>query len=492
MKSQIAYLAAACLGLALAPAGAQEPIAQANDSYFVAARADLARLLAQKQNTGRAKNVILFIVDGMSIPTITASRILEGQLSGRDGESNVLAMERLLPHVALSKTYTHDAQVADSAATATAMVSGVKVRNATLGLDQTAKLRDCASSKGAEVTTIFELAEKAGLSTGIVTTARVTHATPAAAYAKTPGRDWEYDGIIPKDAKASGCRDIADQLVSWPAGNGFEVILGGGRQMFTPKGTLDPQRPAEKGVRSDKRNLIDEWKARYNDAAYVWNKAEFDAIDPKTTGHLLGLFAPGFMQYEVDRAVEGKEPSLAEMTAKAIDVLSTNGNGFVLMVEAGRVDNAHHAGNAYRALTDTIAASQAVEAAMQKVDPDETLIVLTADHSHVMTLGGTARRGNPILGIGGMGADKKPYTTLGYQNGPGSKSNTLRADLTGVDTAAPDFKQQSLVPLKSETHGGDDVAIFAQGPWAHLFDGVLEENVIFHIMAHASGLDGDR
>ena len=191
------------------------------------------------------------------------------------------------------------------------------------------------------------------------------------------------------------------------------------------------------------------------------------------------------MQYETDRAKDkGGEPSLAEMTTKAIDLLSTNQEGYVLMVEAGRIDHAHHAGNAYRALQDTVALSDAVRAAYDKVNPEDPLIVVTADHSHVFSIAGYPSRNNPILGVAGTGDDKKPYTTLGYLNGPGEKLDEPRVDLTDIDTQDPDFLQQALVPLaESETHAGDDVAILAQGPWAHLFQGIVEQSMIYHVMA---------
>ncbi|MFD2239095.1 alkaline phosphatase [Aureimonas populi] len=471
---------------ATAPALAQTTVRQAEDSYFRSAQEDLATLIARQPNTGRAKNVILFVVDGLSIPTVTAARILEGQFRGEDGEPNTLAFENLLPYVALSKTYTHDAQVADSAPTSTAMVSGVKSVNGTIGVTQAIEVDVCASQKGAEVTTIFELAEEAGLATGIVSTARITHATPAATFAKAAGRDWENDTDLTDEARRNGCADIASQLIDWPAGDGFEVVMGGGRGNFMPADQSDPEDQTRAGARQDGRDLIAEWRDRYDDGAYVWNREQFDAIDPEVTSRVFGLFNRSHMQYEADRESDtGGEPSIAEMTTRAIELLSKNEDGFVLMVEGGRVDHAHHAGNAYRALTDTIAVSQAVQAAYDAVDPEETLIVLTADHSHVFNMAGYPARGNDILGVAGTADDGKPYTTLGYQNGPGARLDEPRADLTGVDTSDPDFLQQALVPLESETHAGDDVAIFAQGPWAHLFQGVMEQNVIYHVMTHA-------
>lgn len=489
MTKSISALLAGASMLCAAPAFAQDAVTQVNDSYFKQAQSELDKIIARQPNTGKAKNVILFVGDGMSIPTITASRIFDGQKKGVDGESNKLSFEEL-PYLALSKTYTHDAQVADSAPTATAMVSGVKSVNGTVGVTQNVKHEDCATVKGNEVTTIFEQAEKAGLATGIISTARITHATPASAYAKTANRDLENDSQLSDADKAGGCKDIAAQLIDWPAGNGFEVILGGGRSNFMLESQADPEAEGKTGARKDGRDLVKEWQAKYNDGAYVWNKDEFEKVDLSKTGHLFGLFDRSHMQYETDREKDkAGEPSLADMTSKAIDVLAKNQDGYVLMVEAGRIDHAHHAGNAYRALQDTVALSDAVKAALAKVNPEETLVIVTADHSHVFSIAGYPPRNNPILGVAGSGDDKKPYTTLGYLNGPGAKLDEKRPDLTNVDTQDPDFLQQALVPLgESETHAGDDVAILAQGPWAHLFQGIVEQNMIYHVMAKATDM----
>jgi alkaline phosphatase len=227
------------------------------------------------------------------------------------------------------------------------------------------------------------------------------------------------------------------------------------------------------------------------------------------------------MEYEHDRPKDkGGEPSLAEMTSKAIDILAKNRKGYFLMVEGGRIDHAHHDGNAYRALTDTIALSNAVKAALAKTDPRETLVIVTADHSHVFTMAGYPTRGKEILGKV-VGNDERgdpargyakdslglPYTTLGYANGrgytgpskdqpegpkrhphPGAGYSGItkgRPDLSKVNTSDPDYLQEAAAPMGAETHGGEDVAIYASGPGAHLFHGVQEQNVIFHVMMEA-------
>ena len=216
---------------------------------------------------------------------------------------------------------------------------------------------------------------------------------------------------------------------------------------------------------------------RYANAAFVWNAEQFAAIDPARTDHLLGLFERSHMEYEHDRPTDaGGEPSLAEMTGKAIRILSRNPNGFYLLVEAGRVDHAHHDVNAYRTLTDGLAFADAVATAAGMTSEQDTLIVVTADHGHVLTIAGYPARGNPILGLSrnaagelNLALDGKPYTTLEYANGATGLVDEPRADLTEVDTTDPDFVQQALVPLSSETHSGEDIAVYARGPWAHLF-----------------------
>ncbi len=498
MATAAAAFAASCTTTAGLGASAAVTPVQAQDSYYVSAHAAVAQRAAER-GAGHAKNVILFIGDGMGISTITAARIYAGQQKGVDGESFRLAMEKL-PYSAFSKTYTHDSQVADSAPTATAMTTGVKSYNGTLGVTQSANIRDCASAKINATNSLWEIAEDAGLATGVISTARFTHATPAATYAKTTERDWEADSNVSPAGKAAGCTDIATQFLGWRHGNGMEVVLAGGRAQFLPSTMADPEYASQKGARGDGRNLIDEWKAGAAGRVAVTDKAGFDAFNWNGSGQILGLFEPSHMQYEADRAKDGKgEPSIADMTKAAITRLSHNPKGYVLMVEGGRVDHALHASNAFRALTDTQALDEAVAAALAMTDAKDTLIIVTADHSHTLIIQGYPQRGNPILGLAkendelAKGRDGKPYTTLSFANGPGSickeqpdkKWLCDRQDLTNVDTQALDFQQPSLTPLGSETHAGEDVAIYAGGPGANLFSGTVEQNEIFHVMAKA-------
>ncbi len=465
--------------------------------------AAVQRARKMKFKRRKAKNVILFIGDGMSISTLAAARILEGQLRGESGEENSLSFEQF-PSVALSKTYTANQQTSDSAPTAAAILTGQKTNEGLISVNQNVKRGDHIAALKNKSKTLLELAEENGKSTGVVSTARLTHATPAACYAHSPDRNWEVDSYVKRlseDAYKADYPDIARQLIEFPYGNGLEVALGGGRRNFLPDGMKDPEHPERRsatGMRLDKRNLTEEWTRKYRNAKYVWNKQQFDAVDARKTDHLLGLFQYSHMQYEFDRPKDkAGEPSLTQMTEKAIDILSKNKKGFFLVVEAGRIDHAHHDGNAFRALTDTIELSNAVRKAKSKVNLKNTMIVVTADHSHTMTFAGYPARGNNILGLvrevaldGGIkketakDIDKKPYTTLGYANGTGYVKGE-RPELTDEKVIAPNYKQEATVPKTSETHGGEDVAIFADGTSSWMFHGVMEQNWIFYVMRDA-------
>ncbi|XP_053368943.1 intestinal-type alkaline phosphatase [Clarias gariepinus] len=445
----------------------------------------LISALSQKPNIHRARNLILFLGDGMGVSTVTAARILKGQLAGKNGEETMLTMDTF-PHLALSKTYNVDQQMPDSAGTATAYLCGVKANYGTLGLSAAARRGRCSTAKGNEVKSVLHRARAAGKSVGIVTTTRVQHASPGANYAHVADRDWYSDAELPAGASGEGCKDIAYQLVH---NTDINVILGGGRVYMLPAGTADPEYPATFGSRLDKTNLIDEWLKNKKNAHYVWNITQFNNVDEKNTDYLMGLFEPKDTRYELDRNPE-TDPSLTEMMEKAIKILSKNPNGFYLFVEGGRIDHGHHASEAKHALHEAVEFDRAIARAAEMTSELDTMTVVTADHSHVFTFGGNSPRGNPVLGLSTkMGSDKKPFTTTLYGNGPGYIYNATRPDLDYSITGSNDYVQQSAVPLSSETHGAEDVAIFAKGPMSHLFHAVHEQSYIAHAMAYAACIE---
>lgn len=491
---------------------------------------------------GEARNIILFVGDGMGVSTITAARIFAGQQLGLAGEEYELSFDKF-PFSGLSRTYNTDMQTPDSAGTMTALITGVKTRAGVLSVNAGVRRSDCSSQAGNDLFTAVELAELAGLSTGVVSTARLTHATPAATYASTVDRNWEVDTSLTEAALQQGCKDIASQMVAFPSllrqrvseqarihhkklkstitVDGIDVMLGGGLRYFLPaKENHLSASYTFTGGRRDGRNLLQEWQQENSSGDVV-----FDRLGLANThaNKVLGLFSPSHMAYDAQRKnaikhskTEVQQPSLAEMTAKAIELLSRNKKGYLLVVEAGRIDHAHHINNAYNALADTVALSKAVDVAAEKTHEKDTLIIVTADHSHVLTMAGYPARGNPILGIvrtpptsvGGetelaLDVHGQPYTTLGYTNGPGfayAPGNTDadqryvkpgkagRQSLQKIDTTDSGYHQEVLVALEMETHGGEDVAIYARGPGAYLLSGSHEQNVIFHVMNFAADL----
>ncbi|CAL8129990.1 unnamed protein product [Orchesella dallaii] len=464
--------------------------------WFQNAEASLQqKILSQKTIKKKAKNVIFFIGHGMGVSTVTATRIFKGQQEGKSGEENILNLEHL-PNVGLAKTFCQDTKVADSACSSTAFLCGTLANEGTIGLTSNVQFGDCRGqqNKSNHVSSVLAWAQARGMSTGIVTTTRVTHATPGATYVHSANSDWEND----KQVKDSGenselCDDIAEQLILGDVGSRINVILGGGRRELTPENELDVE-SNEPGLRTDGKNLIDSWlqTKNSNSAKYVWNKEQLLSVDKIRTDYLLGLFSYSDMDYVAD-ADFNADPSLTEMTKVAIDVLSKNPNGYFLFIVAGRIDRAHHENKAQKAFLETIAMDDAILTAMTKTLEEETLLLVSSDYSNVMTISGYPSRGNPILGIAGLSdVDGLPYTTISYANGPGYKhpgANGDRYDLANDPLFDLEYTQMTGLPLIEETHGGEDVSIYSRGPWAHLLTGVNHHSFIPHLIAYAACLD---
>jgi alkaline phosphatase len=456
----------------------------------------LALAASQAFAAGEAKNVILFVGDGMGPTSVAASRIF------KYGEAGSLTMDTL-PRAARIRTYSLDAQTTDSAPSMAAYTTGVKMRNDVISMDGNTKTFEPATDttvtpnvrsavntcpttgNGAPSVTILEQAIAKGKATGVVSTARLTHATPAATFAHVCNRDAEYE--IARQAVPGGAGFNA------ALGKGVDVLLGGVSYYWKPHNPTTTPRG-----RPDGRDLVAELQAKgYNAASDL---TSFNAAG--TDKPLIGLFdqalTQGHMSYELDRDPT-KEPSIAQMTTKAIDILSKNPNGYFLMVEGGRIDHALHGNNAKRAITDTIAFDDAVKAALGKVDLTNTLIVVTADHDHTMTFNGYSPIGNDILGKSvniktkkpQLAADGKPFTTLVFGNGSTPRDDPatgVRPDLTNVDTSGDkNYKQQVAVELGSETHGGGDVMLTATGAGSKVFKGSLDNTKVFGLMRQAFG-----
>jgi len=463
----------------------------------------------------RAKNVIFFVGDGMGVSTVTAARVYSVGVAGQ------LVVDQL-PYTALSKTYSADSITPDSAPTMSAMMTGVNTNQSVIGFGEGTEPNDFnRDGDGEKSWTLLEMAKKRGMSVGVVSTAEITHATPAATYAHINQRNNQNDIALQALPTAATYNERL--------GKGVDVLLGGGRRHFVPTTVTDEE--GDRGSRTDGRDLRQEFvNAGYR---YVWNRAGFDALAP---GQLpvLGLFERGHMEFDYDRPNDlGGEPSIKDMTVKAIQLLQGAGrrksSGYFLQVESGRID---HAGNAYRALTDTQALDDAIGAAAQMVDLRDTLIIVSADHSHVFSIAGYPMRpleelpyavtsyspGYATAGQAGHGifdvvydlnqttgvveesTDRNgvPYTVIGYLNGPGYRGSARVdprldgfAGLGGVVPTGPShpaYLQEAAVPTPgSETHAGEDVAIYAIGPGADYVRGTVKNTHIFFTMKRALG-----
>ncbi|MCY3963444.1 MAG: alkaline phosphatase [Acidobacteria bacterium] len=455
-------------------------------------------LVAATPASAQRNNVILFVGDGMGVSTVTSTRIAT---VGVDGQ---LTMDRM-PYTAISRTASADYITPDSAATMSAMMTGVNTNTGVIGYGPTTEFSDFnGNGDGPRLTNIGELAISMGYAVGIVTTTRVTHATPAAVFAHVNDRNLE--------------NEIAAQMV--PGGGGFNtrlgdglhVIFGGGRRHFLPTSASDDE--GLPGRRSDGRDLRSELQQR--GYRYVWNRQGLNSLGG--SGRAIGLFASSHLAYEADRG--SGEPSLEEMTRKAIQILTATGKPYFLMVEGGRIDHAHHEGNAFRAFNDTRMFDRAINAAQRSVNLNRTLILATADHSHVFTIAGypmrplgdlryTPRsvpasfRNQPHHGILGTVHDIDsggtisesgdsggiPYTILGYANGPGHRSGSRvnpNSDRTaGYGGAVPSstahsaYRQEATVPLFLETHAGEDVMIYAVGRTSENVRGTVPNSKVF-------------
>lgn len=222
--------------------------------------------LKKSINKNKAKNIILFLGDGMSVPTLAATRVYIG------GEEKSLSFE-YFPNLGMAKTYCVDYQVPDSACTATAYLTGVKGNYRTIGVNGKVPRNSCSAGldRATHTSSIAKWAINAGKVAGLVTTTRVTHASPAGVYAHIANRDWENnEEIIMAQCSDTLVDDIAEQLVYSDVGSKLKVILGGGRREFLDKTVTDEEN--KKGKRTDKKNLIQEWLRLNGTRKYVWNK----------------------------------------------------------------------------------------------------------------------------------------------------------------------------------------------------------------------------
>jgi len=408
----------------------------------------------------RPRNVVLFIADGCGPASYTLARTALGR---------PLALDPFL--VGTLSTHSADSRVTDSAAAATALASGHKTKNLTVGLD----------AQDRPIATLLEAAEDRGMLTGLVTTTHLTHATPACFAAHVPNR--------------TQAQDIAVQLLD----HDIEVLFGGGSIYFLPD--------ANGGERTDGRNLIEEAASRgvttLRNSAALHRLLELPA---------LGLFGSGHLEYEIDRG-SSDQPSLAEMTTRALELLSVHDQGFFLMIEAGRIDHAGHANDPAAHLRDI----DAYDAAARRVldfarERGDTLVLATSDHE----TGGLSLSRN--VGDGPLDA-WHPEVLTACRASAGAMARRLEdgddpAEVMSQEASITDLDDEELKSLtpgqdgvsmrravcdllndraglawSTTGHSAVDVPLFAFGPGSRRFGGHHDNTELCRELAALMGFD---
>lgn len=419
----------------------------------------LTRAAHRPEAPAKPRHVILMIGDGMGPSQVSFARNLELEAGERFSFES-------LPTTALVSTRSNSNPVTDSAAAATALASGSKTNNRHVGVDP----------HGVALPTLTDLAQRQGWRIGYVTNTAITHATPAAFYAEVENRYTQTDQIA---------LDLLEQ--------GPDVVLGGGWRDFVG--------PVGFGRRLDGRNLLQEAE----DQGYaVWRFR--DDLDLAYRGRVLGLFAGNHLPMQLDRdqlppAV--RPPSLTELTRTALSLLKGSEDPFFLMVEGGRIDHAGHDFDAKGVAAELVDFDGVVREVLAFVDehPD-TLVLLTADHA----TGGLAtndfahwdefddQKASVEWVTLGIRDTEDPVDTayvremLGYSGFSDELVERVRREASSYEAKRILGRELGLHqgiswihdvdPFNTGGHTGEDVALYAIGPGAERFQGVLDNTEI--------------
>ncbi|RCN30957.1 alkaline phosphatase family protein [Ancylostoma caninum] len=416
----------------------------------------------------------------MGISTVTSARINKNQKAGNPYLNEPLFFERFAT-AGMVKTSSFSHHVTDSAAGAMALLTGRKVDSKTLGMVPKSGTV-CAKGTDLHVTDgIVENALQKGLDVGFVTSARITHATPGALYAKGLHRDVEYDGAA-KELGAAECNDIAKQLLSYPASE-FKVMMGGGADFLMEK--------SRGGMREDGMNIDLEWNKLGGSRRVLGDRKDLQGVTASSE-KLLGVFAGSHLPMYLEQQMAGSKtvPRLSEMAAKAIEQLQHDDKGFFLMVEGGNIDIAEHANQMHLAFAEVYEFEEAIRKAREMTDPSETLIIVTADHGHALTLPGylpvekSLFSSDVVTQPSAKEEHKFELPGLFFASGPGFRGGLRMADdhVHEEERADPLYRQPASVPMTHGAHGGEDVGIWADGPLAHLFSSSLENTEVAYII----------
>jgi alkaline phosphatase len=421
------------------------------------------------ENKGRAKNVIFMVSDGMNIGALSLAKLYRGLVEEKKSHWLQLYRERAVVRC-LAETYSANSIVTDSAAAASAWGGGQRINNGTINVTPDGKL----------LTPLQDKLQKQGIRTGLVSTATITHATPAGFAANVNSRGEE--------------KEIAQQYLD----RRVDVLLGGGQKFFSP-----------------------ELRGKFAAAGYdvADSRETLTKLDHSSFKPLLGLFSDGYHAFDIDRknvpGLADTLPSLAEMARSALDRLQHASDGFFLMVEGARIDHAGHANDAAASIHDQLAFDDAVGVVLEFIakNPD-TLLVITTDHGcggiQMNGVSASAEQGfvpglynattpfflrlkeftrstewmkqNGVDGLSGpkLGEALKQYSGLTFT---GDQLKSLQG--LKLPATSDAFKQYTGVGWTSANHTSELVEFCALGPGSHLFSPYLWNYEVHNLLLRA-------
>jgi alkaline phosphatase len=409
----------------------------------------------------RPKNVVFIIADGFGFSHITAARIYKG------GVQHKLNLEKF-KYTGLAKTYCSNCLVTDSAAAASALSTGVKVPFKAVGVGENLKT---------PLKTIMDVAKSSGRSTGVITTDSVIGGTPAAFYAHVKKRS------------------MKEEIVNQIQDSGLDILMGGGREYLRSSDWKDPSQKAP-GKRKDKRDITSElskkgWEISEDLNDFTKNIGTYI----KSKKPFLGTFAYERLPYQIQPSPNA--PRLSKMVEFAVEKLSKNKKGYVLMVEAANIDVGSHVNYTTATLGEVLEMDKVVGNLMKLKD---TLVVLTSDHetSGLIINGYTTSKGmqgESFLKAEGLNKDPESddkAQVISWMSGPGSNMKLGKKKYLGggVDHLKKNIDYHpSFYIVNSGFHTGAEVPVLASGPGAENFVGFMENSDIPQKIAKAMGLE---